>query len=93
MGEHTKTPCPPLPALQFVREPCHLCGAADETEAETKCRPSTDQTGEYYCGCDFDDDGFAITPTPETLAAQDAWYGTHYDCFNGCCADEGDAQP
>lgn len=52
--------CPPTPALQFVREPCHFCGAG------------------------FDEDGFSINATAESLAAQDDWYGTHYDCFEGC---------
>jgi hypothetical protein len=78
--------CPPIPALQFVREPCHFCGAANEIEAGTKCRPSTDETGERYCGTDFDDEGFSIAPTKESLALQDDWYGTHYDCFRFCVA-------
>ncbi len=78
--------CPPIPELKFTREPCHRCGAADMDEAETKCRPHTDQTGEYWCGAEFDDDGYAIAPTAESLAAQDQWYGAHYDCFRFCVA-------
>lgn len=62
------------PSLIYVRGPCINCGAVDEVEAETKCRPVTDQTGEWYCDADFDAEGFSIIPTEESLKALDAYY-------------------
>jgi len=77
--------CPPMPELKYVREPCHMCGAVTEGEAEMKCRPSTDQTGERYCGCDtFDADGYALGPTLESMAAQESWYKSHHSCSETC---------
>ena len=80
--------CPPMPELQYRREPCHLCGAATEKEAATKCRPRSDETGERYCGADFDADGFAISATVESLAAMDTWIDVHHDCFETCTANQ-----
>jgi hypothetical protein len=76
-----------MPPLRYERTPCHACGAATEAEAETKCRPSSDETGESWCGTDFDAEGYAVSPTTESLQAQDAWIGIHYDCFEECVAD------
>jgi hypothetical protein len=78
--------CEPMPELKYHREPCHFCGAVNELEAETKCRPTSDETGERYCGADFDKEGFAVAPTQDSLAAQNAWIDIHYDCFEGCVA-------
>lgn len=78
--------CPPMPPLKYERGPCHACGAVTEKDAETKCRPSSDETGERWCGADFDKDGFAVGPTTESLQEQETWIGIHYDCFEGCVA-------
>lgn len=64
----------PQPALAFEPAPCPTCGAVDESQAETLCRPSQDQTGEYSCAGEFDDAGRAVRPTAASLAALDAWY-------------------
>jgi hypothetical protein len=77
--------CPPIPELKYVREPCHMCGAVTEGEAETKCKPKSDQTGERYCGCDtFDAEGYALGPTLESMAAQESWYKAHHSCNETC---------
>jgi nitrous oxide reductase accessory protein NosL len=79
--------CPPMPSLVYGREPCHMCGATTEDDAGDKCEPChSDQTGEQWCGTDFDKDGFAIAPTAASLSAMDAWIDVHHDCFEGCTA-------
>lgn len=35
---------------EYVRGPCPWCGAKTLKEASEKCRPVSDQCGEYYCG-------------------------------------------
>lgn len=84
--------CGSMPELKYQRAACHFCGAVTELEAETKCKPTTDETGERYCGSDFDAEGFSVTPTQESLAAQNAWIDIHYDCFDGCVASVGPRQ-
>jgi hypothetical protein len=59
--------------LVFVPTPCPTCGARTEKEAETMCRPSSDETGERYCNGEFNEAGIAVQPTPESIAAMDAW--------------------
>src|SRR5262245_20749678 len=78
--------CPPVPSLRFERAPCCTCGAASETEAETKCRPTSDESGEKHCGTDFDGSGFAITATAASLDVMDAWIDSHHDCGRECIA-------
>ena len=73
------TKCPRCPPLDYRRERCHLCGALDEHEAATKCQSS-------YCGADFDADGYAVTPTLESLVAGEAWHKAHHDCEDDCLA-------
>jgi len=85
--------CPPPPALKLKREACHLCGARNLSEAETKCRPSSDETGERFCGCDtFDDAGFALGPTIESMVEQERWYREHAQCFGECSFTPHDAK-
>jgi len=76
--------CPAQPSLIYRREPCHLCGAVTEQEAETKCRPTSDQTGERGCGSEFDKEGFAVAPTEASLIAEAAWIDVHHDCDGEC---------
>lgn len=59
--------------LVFVPTPCLRCGARNEDEAGTMCRPSSDETGERYCAGEFDDDGVSVQATPESIAEMDAW--------------------
>lgn len=75
--------CPPMPELKFKPEPCWKCGAVTEKDAETMCKPSTDQTGERYCGSDFYN-GFAVAPTEESALAMDAWINLHHGCEGEC---------
>lgn len=63
----------PMPSLVYTLAPCPGCGAVREEEAETKCRPSTDQTGERNCPGEFDRDGNSIQPSKESLDAFDRW--------------------
>jgi hypothetical protein len=77
------TKCPPKPDLIYQREPCSICGAITEKEAETKCKPQSDETGERYCGSEFLN-GFAVAATAESLAAESDWYDRHYACFDEC---------
>lgn len=63
----------PMPAVEFEPRPCPSCGATTVYEAETLCRPSQDQTGEYDCAGEFDDAGRAVRATAASLAAIDAW--------------------
>jgi hypothetical protein len=62
-----------MPLEEWVPAPCPRCGAKTETEASKKCRPSSDETGEVSCVGEFDAAGISIQPTPESLAAIDAW--------------------
>jgi hypothetical protein len=78
--------CPPRPELKYQREPCHKCGAVTEVDAETMCKPESDETGERWCGSDFHE-GYAVAPTQESLLAECAWYDAHYACdADGCAA-------
>lgn len=63
----------PMPLVQYAPAPCPKCGAVREEEAETKCKPQSDETGERYCPGEFDRDGNSVQPTPESIAAIDAW--------------------
>ena len=59
--------------LVFVSAPCPRCGALNEDEANTKCRPVSDETGERYCGGEFNKPGVSVQPTTESIAEMDAW--------------------
>lgn len=59
--------------LVMAPTPCPGCGAKNEAEANTMCRPSSDQTGEHSCRGNFNDAGISVQPTKESLAAMDAW--------------------
>jgi|JI10StandDraft_1071094.scaffolds.fasta_scaffold151030_9 hypothetical protein len=59
--------------IEYETAPCPRCGATSEKMAETKCRPTSDQTGEYECPGEFDKDGVSVQPTAASLAAMDAW--------------------
>mgnify|MGYP003392964779 CR=1 FL=1 len=65
------------PKVEYERAPCPRCGAVDMEDAGDKCRPSQDQTGEYWCSGEFgdggDNDGYSIKPTAAYIAALDAW--------------------
>ena len=59
--------------LGFVPAPCPQCGARNEDEANGLCKQTQDQTGEYNCAGDFNEQGISVQPTPESIAAMDAW--------------------
>ena len=63
------------PSLEFERRACSRCGATNVTEAETKCRPSSDETGEWFCpaGDNEDAEGYFLRLTEASLAELDAW--------------------
>lgn len=63
----------PMPSYTWAAAPCPDCGALDMDEANEKCRPTSDETGERYCGGEFNDAGISVQPTAESLAAIDAW--------------------
>lgn len=69
---------PPMPPLKYAPVPCPTCGATNETDAETMCRPSTDETGEWFCPGEFRD-GVSVQPTEESIRAIDAWIDRHAD--------------
>jgi len=81
--------CPPMPGLVYVPTPCPTCGARTLDQANTLCRPIEDQTGERSCEADFNDDGVSEQPTPESLAARDAWIDLHHDCDTERCVAQG----
>jgi len=65
------------PPLIYAPAPCPRCGAATAALAETLCRPSQDETGEYDCpGGEPDNQGRLLQPTPESIAALDHWIDT-----------------
>lgn len=37
------------PPAEWIKGPCPDCGAVTLKEAETRCRPQSDQTGEVFC--------------------------------------------
>ena len=76
-----------MPELAYVRTPCHLCGAATEKDAERLCGPVGFSATLSPCGAVFDDDGFAIAPTDESLRVQHEWTMIHYACDEVCIPD------
>jgi hypothetical protein len=62
-----------LAGLVYVPTPCPGCGAIDMDDANDKCRPSSDETGEVFCSGEFDESGISVQPTAESLAEMDAW--------------------
>lgn len=63
------------PELKFKRSPCPQCGARTEKQAETMCKQTLGYDDEYHCSGEFDAKGWSMTPTTESLAALEAWYG------------------
>lgn len=63
----------PMPEIRYKRGPCITCGARTERQAETKCQPTQDQTGEWSCAGDFDVTGWSRVPTAESIRELDAW--------------------
>lgn len=61
------------PALVYVPTPCPQCGAVTEKDAETMCKQTCDETGEYSCEGEFQD-GISVQPTPESLKAWDNFF-------------------
>ena len=57
------------PRFEYVRQPCPTCGAVTGVEAKTMCNPIVHcpATGET------DAEGYLVAPTPESVAAYDAW--------------------
>lgn len=63
----------PMPSLEFKHAPCVKCGARTERQAETKCKPVQDMSGEYECPGEFDKQGKSIVPTELSIRRLDAW--------------------
>jgi hypothetical protein len=78
--------CPPKPKLQYLRQCCCICTAVTEKDAETTCRPSSDETWGRFCGAEFDKEGYAVAPTIRSMEAQDAWNAAHFYCGDECVA-------
>lgn len=87
-----RKPCHRMPKQEKAHAPCVKCGAMTELEAETKCRPSQDMSGEYECPGDFDEHGRSVVETQASIAAMAAWYEQHADCGGeaGCVAGSSD---
>lgn len=66
----------PAPKIEMAPAPCSCCGARDEAEAETMCRPSSDQDGEFFCDGMFEG-GISVRETPESLRALNEWCDRH----------------
>lgn len=63
---------------QTKRSACPKCGARTEKQAETMCRPTQDETGDYSCPTDFtatDKQGWFLGPTKAAEAASSAYWG------------------
>lgn len=65
------------PAIKYERGPCPQCGAETDTQAETMCKQTCDQTGEWSCAGEFDRNGHSIRPTAASVANLDAWIDRH----------------
>jgi hypothetical protein len=71
----TEDPCP---AVVLAPAPCPRCGATTDREAETLCKPTLEACDEWTCpGESSDEEGRLVQPTPESLAAIDAWVDRH----------------
>lgn len=82
------------PSDEYERAPCERCGAATLDEAETRCQPWSDQSGEYYCAVpedDVDGEGFLLRPTSLFYERMNAWVDEQLakDCAN---AEKKDAE-
>lgn len=71
------------PEIIYQAGPCPVCAAHNAAEAEGRCKPSSDETGEYFCPTSDGSDWFKEGPggaflfaTPASIAAQDAWLAT-----------------
>lgn len=63
---------------QTKRSACPKCGARTEKQAETKCRPSQDETGEYSCPgseATVDAQGWFLGPTKAAEEADAIYWG------------------
>lgn len=78
--------CPPKPELQHLRQCRCICTAVTAKDAETMCRPSSDETWGRFCGAEFDKEGYAVAPTIRSMEAQDAWIAAHFYCGDECVA-------
>jgi hypothetical protein len=73
----------PMPEVLWEPAPCAQCGAVDMDDANAKCRPSTDDTGERYCAGEFNDDGISVQPTAASLVILNAWCAANADRSDG----------
>ena len=62
----------PAPEVKMAPAPCACCGALNEKEAETMCKPRQDQAGEWSCDGMFEA-GISVRMTPESLQALNDW--------------------
>ncbi len=73
----------PMPKIEYAPAPCPGCGARTFKEAETMCRPTSDETGERSCaGTDCPEpapNDLLMFPTAASLAALDAWCDRNAD--------------
>ena len=72
------TEYPPNPARELKRSPCPRCGARTLNQAETRCRPQQDITGDYVCPSgderDVDSNGYFRVETASFIEKMNAWY-------------------
>lgn len=69
-------PVPPQPELVYAPAPCPKCGAVSALDAETKCQPVQDETGEWTCPSSdaiTNVDGLFMFFTAASLAEWDKW--------------------
>lgn len=66
----------PAPKVEMAPAPCPDCGARTEVDAETMCRPRSDQDGEMYCNGMFVG-GASMQETSESLQALNEWCDRH----------------
>lgn len=72
-------PIEKMPELDYIPSPCPKCGAVNEDEAVTMCKPPQGQTDEYECPGDFDEGGAAVQPSEASIKALDDWISARAD--------------
>ncbi|MDP3869201.1 hypothetical protein [Phenylobacterium sp.] len=80
----------------WARGACPQCGAHTEEEAETLCRPSQTQDGEYVCAQpdeQSDAEGYLLQETPFAVAERDAWVDREVAKMSASCCETPDIVP
>lgn len=84
------------PATEYEHRPCAVCGALTDADAETMCKQSSDQSGEYWCNGGAEEvsypDGRLRFETAASLAALDAYYDALTDEQDAATPHSGEKQ-